>query len=87
VAGRDFAYAAEAFAFVKGLDRLATAAARRNHSSGQQLPTTLRPSRAPDFRLVRNFVQLDDETARRKVTDQVEWLAGAANAAGPRLEV
>jgi len=29
-------------------------------------------------RLVRNFVRLKDEVARRKVTDLVEWLAGAA---------
>lgn len=31
-------------------------------------------------RLVRNFVRLKDETARKKVTDLVEWLASAANA-------
>ena len=34
-------------------------------------------------RLVRNFVQLKDEVARRKVTDLVEWLAGAATAEAP----
>jgi transcriptional regulator with XRE-family HTH domain len=30
-------------------------------------------------RLVRNFVRLKDETARRKVTDLVEWLAAASD--------
>src|SRR5215218_2297310 len=31
-------------------------------------------------RLVRNFVELKDETARRKVADLVEWLAAAGKA-------
>jgi transcriptional regulator with XRE-family HTH domain len=31
-------------------------------------------------RLVRNFVQLKDDVARRKVTDLVEWLAAAVTA-------
>jgi transcriptional regulator with XRE-family HTH domain len=34
-------------------------------------------------RLVRNFVQLKDEVARRKVTDLVEWLAAAAKPESP----
>jgi transcriptional regulator with XRE-family HTH domain len=32
-------------------------------------------------RLVRSFVRLRDETARRKVTDLVEWLASATDGA------
>ncbi len=36
-------------------------------------------------RLVRNFVELKDEVARRKVTELVEWLA-AAGKAQPRNE-
>ena len=33
-------------------------------------------------RLVRNFVRLNDDAARRRVTDLVEWLAAATAHAG-----